>query len=70
MGIEHRGAVKGDADFRLVDRGDATTEVQWEERLRFPWWLGGPVGERIGRPVLGHIWQGNLERLAARIESR
>jgi len=69
MGIEHRGAVKGDADFTLGDRGDGTTDFGWEERLRFPWWLGGPLGERVGRPVLARVWQGNLERLAARIES-
>ena len=49
MGIEHRGAVTGDGEFRLrpVAGGDAT-EFCWEERLRFPWWLGGAAGERSG----------------------
>ena len=50
MGIEHRGAVTGDAEFRLGRSGAERTEFCWEERLRFPWWLGGVVGEQVGRP--------------------
>lgn len=68
MAIEHRGAVKGDADFRLRDLG-TRTEFCWEERLRFPWWLAGPVGEQVGRPVLHHVWSGNVARLKAMVES-
>jgi uncharacterized protein YndB with AHSA1/START domain len=68
MAIEHRGAVKGDADFRLRD-ADGRTEFCWEERLRFPWWLAGPVGEQVGRPVLRHVWAGNVARLRALVES-
>ena len=67
MAIEHRGAVKGDADFRLRDVA-GRTEFCWEERLRFPWWMGGPVGEQIGRPVLRRLWHGNVERLKAMVE--
>ena len=46
MGIEHRGAVTGDADFRLRAVGETRTEFCWEERLRFPWWMGGPSASR------------------------
>jgi hypothetical protein len=68
MAIEHRGAVKGDADFELRAIDAAHTEFCWEERLRFPWWLAGPVGEQVGRPVLRHVWRGNVERLKAVVE--
>ena len=68
MGIEHRGAVTGDAEFRLEPDGDERTRFCWEERLRFPWWLGGFVGERVGMPVLRHLWSGNVARLKASIE--
>jgi uncharacterized protein YndB with AHSA1/START domain len=69
MGIEHRGAVTGDAEFRLHGDGNHRTRFCWEERLRFPWWLGGVVGERVGAPVLRHLWKGNVARLKASIEA-
>ena len=47
--------------------GDAT-DFCWDERLTFPWWLGGAAGEQLGRPVLARIWAGNLRRLKARVE--
>ena len=68
MGIEHHGAVKGDAEFRLAPEGTDRTRFCWEERLRFPWWLGSVVGERVGGPVLRHLWGGNVARLKASIE--
>jgi uncharacterized protein YndB with AHSA1/START domain len=68
MGIEHHGAVKGDAEFRLEPEGTDGTHFCWEERLRFPWWLGSVVGERVGGPVLRHLWGGNVARLKASIE--
>lgn len=69
MGIEHCGAVTGVGEFRLHPRADgARTEFCWEETLTFPWWLGGVAGERLGRPVLQRIWEGNLRRLKAKIE--
>ena len=73
MGIEHRGAVTGTGEFTLapVDGpvGAGTrTQFTWEETLRFPWWLGGPVGEVAGKPVLELIWKGNLRRLKAKVE--
>jgi hypothetical protein len=69
MGIEHRGAVSGTGEFTLtpVDDGRAT-QFTWEEDLTFPWWLGGPLGEVAGRPVLERIWKGNLRRLKEKVE--
>jgi uncharacterized protein YndB with AHSA1/START domain len=69
MGISHRGAVTGDGELTLTAWADGATRCEWTERLRFPWWLGGLVGERAGRPVLRRIWQGNLARLRSRIEA-
>jgi Polyketide cyclase / dehydrase and lipid transport len=68
MGIEHRGAVTGDAEFRIGAAPGDATRFCWEERLRFPWWLGGLIGEQVGKPILRHIWQGNVARLKASIE--
>ena len=70
MGIAHRGAVTGDGEFRLCPWGDDATQFCWEERLRFPWWLGGVAGEQAGKPVLRRLWQGNLARLKDQIEGR
>jgi hypothetical protein len=69
MGIEHRGAVTGVGELRLRPLADgAGTDFCWDETLTFPWWLGSLVGERLGRPVLTRIWNGNLRRLKAKVE--
>lgn len=68
MGIAHRGAVTGDGEFRLYPWGEGATQFCWEERLRFPWWLGSVAGEQVGKPVLRRLWQGNLSRLKHHIE--
>ena len=68
MGIEHRGAVTGDAEFRLEPDGARP----------HPFLLGGatpvPVVARRSRrrargaPVLRRLWSGNVARLKASIE--
>ena len=70
MGVRHTGAVSGEGHFELASEsaGHATRMV-WREGLRFPWWLGGPLGALGARPVLRRVWRGNLERLKARVES-
>lgn len=69
MGIAHQGPVTGDGEFLLTPWGDGATRFCWNEQLRFPWWMGGPAGERASRPVLRRVWQGNLTRLKELIES-
>jgi hypothetical protein len=68
MAIEHVGAVTGTGRFTLVPETDDGTRFCWDEVLTFPWWLGGPIGERAARPVLRRIWQRNLRRLQQRVE--
>jgi uncharacterized protein YndB with AHSA1/START domain len=67
MGIEHRGVVTGAGRFTLTphERG---TRFCWDEELRFPWWIGGPVAEHVARPVLRRVWRQNLERLRSLVE--
>jgi carbon monoxide dehydrogenase subunit G len=70
MGVEHVGIVTGTGVFTLEATSAATTRFVWEERLVFPWWLGGPLGAFVGgKLVLRAIWRGNLRRLAALCES-
>ncbi len=51
------------------DASTAHTYFQWEEKLRFPWRLGGPVTALAAWPVLRSMWKGNLQRLKAKIEN-
>jgi hypothetical protein len=67
MGIEHLGVVSGNARFTLTP-SEHGTRFCWVEVLRFPWWMGGVVGERFAKPVLAHVWRGNLQRLKGLVE--
>jgi carbon monoxide dehydrogenase subunit G len=70
MGVEHEGIVTGSGVFTLTPIGDALTRFEWKESLRFPWWLGGPLGALVGgKLVLRAIWRGNLRRLASLCEA-
>jgi uncharacterized protein YndB with AHSA1/START domain len=63
MGIEHRGVVTGSGRFTVKRKRHGRSRFCWNERLRFPWWMGGPVGERVTKPVLRRLWRRNLTRL-------
>jgi uncharacterized protein YndB with AHSA1/START domain len=69
MGIEHHGVVTGRGRFTLKPRRNGQTRFAWNERLEFPWWMGGPVGERVAKPILRRVWKGNLARLRNIVEN-
>jgi hypothetical protein len=69
IGVRHRGVVRGRGRFVIERARRGRTRFTWDERLRFPWWLGGPIGARIGRPVLKRVWRHNLANLRNRVEA-
>lgn len=69
MGIRHTGLVRGTGRFTLKLRPGGTL-FTWEERLVFPWWMGGPVTGALSKPVLRRIWKRNLATLKEMVESR
>ncbi len=69
MAVTHQGVFTGSGRFALTAEGDGT-RFSWTEDVRFPWYLGGPIGAAIARPVLGWVWRRNLRRFAARFSGR
>ncbi len=68
MGIRHEGIVTGAGCFRIEPLPGGRSSFVWEERLTFPWWMGGSLGARMAAPVLARIWRRNLANLKGRIE--
>lgn len=68
MGVRHVGVVTGSGRFTLRRTRGRRTRFTWEERLRYPWWLGGPVGGVVGDRVMQVVWRRNLGRLKAVVE--
>jgi len=68
VGIRHTGVVQGRGRFSLRLRPGGTL-FTWDERLHFPWWMGGRVGGVVATPVLRSIWKRNLATLKEMIES-
>lgn len=68
MGVSHVGLVTGTGRFTLRRARRGRTRFRWDERLEFPWWLGGKLGALAGRPVLTAIWRRNLRSLKAKVE--
>lgn len=69
MGVRHEGLVTGVGAFTLARIRRDRTRFTWEERLTFPWWMGGAVGGAAGGVVMRRIWKRNLRVLKALIES-
>lgn len=67
MGVTHTGAVTGVGKFTLSPHADSTRFV-WAEELYFPWFLGGPIGATVARPILTLIWKRNLSNLKKKVE--
>jgi len=68
IGVRHTGIVRGEGVIRLRRRRRGRTKVTWSERLRFPWWLGGPITAWGAVPVLWWVWRGSMRNLAARFD--
>ncbi len=68
LAVRHAGIVSGHGRFTLGGRG-RRTRVTWEERLRLPWRLGGPLGAPLAKRVLRRVWRGNLVRFKRRVEA-
>jgi uncharacterized protein YndB with AHSA1/START domain len=69
LGIRHAGLVTGTGRFTLRKARGGRTRFTWEERLRFPWWMGGPLGGTLGAPLLKRIWRRNLRNLKRQVEA-
>ena len=69
MGVRHVGLVTGTGRFTLTRARGGRTRFTWDERLRFPWWMGGPIGGVVGGRVMKRIWRRNLTVLKALVES-
>lgn len=79
MGVDHTGLVTGTGRFTVRParrhprlrraRRHPATRFTWEERLRFPWWFGGPLGALAARPVLRAVWRRSLRNLKALVEA-
>jgi len=71
MGVRHEGVVTGAGMFTLTPIDlDRRTRFAWSETLRFPWYLGGLIGEMLGGTfVLARIWRRNLRGLKELVES-
>jgi uncharacterized protein YndB with AHSA1/START domain len=70
IGIVHQGVVTGRGRFTLRRVRRGRTRFTWDERLRFPWWAGGPLAAALARPVLHHVWRTNLRLLKQQLEGR
>lgn len=68
MGVRHVGLVTGTGRFTLRRARGGRTRFTWEERLRYPLWMGGPVGGIVGDQVMRQVWKRNLRRLKAEVE--
>jgi len=66
MAVRHVGIVTGEGEFMITPVGDDAVEFAWTETLRFPWWMGGPVGGLLGGVVFRLIWIRNLRALRRR----
>lgn len=68
MGIRHVGLVQGTGRFTIRRTCRGGTRFTWDEKLRFPWWMGGFPGSVVAAPVLRRIWKRNLANLKRQVE--
>jgi hypothetical protein len=66
--VVHQGRITGLGRITLRTRRHGSTRCCWDERITFPWWLGGPVAGLVAWPVLRRTWQRNLANLKRSFE--
>ena len=66
MGVTHTGLVTGTGRFTLKKARGGRTQFQWREKLRYPIWLGGPLGALLTKPLLTRVWRRSMRNLQAR----
>ena len=69
IGVSHKGLVSGSGRFTLLQLDPIRTTFTWEESLVFPFWMGGPFRNPIGKKILESVWKQNLKNLKELIES-
>jgi uncharacterized protein YndB with AHSA1/START domain len=67
MGVRHVGLVTGTGRFTLAKAKGGRTRFTWTEKLTFPWWMAGPAGAWVAKPVLRRVWKRNLRSLATQV---
>jgi uncharacterized protein YndB with AHSA1/START domain len=66
MGVTHTGLVTGTGRFTLRRARGGRTRFQWREKLRYPIWLGGPLGALASKPFLTWVWRRSMRNLQTR----
>ncbi len=66
MGVTHTGLVTGSGRFTLKKLRGGRTRFQWREKLRYPIWMGGPIGAAASKPVLTWVWRRSMRNLQQR----
>ena len=64
IGVDHIGIVtgKGEMEFNKID--DITSKFIWTETLKFPFYLFGPIGEIVGKPILDENYNPYLQQIS------
>ena len=62
--VHHQGLITGAGRFSLRGEHGRHCVLRWEERLEFPWWLGGSLAGIVAKPILKQIWIRNLDRFS------
>ena len=68
IGVDHVGMVTGVGEMQFHEISEKKTKFKWIETLNFPFYLGGPIGEYFGKPILEFIWKQNLNNLKEMFE--
>lgn len=60
--VRHSGLITGEGRLELRVNPNNGCQLTWNEVLRFPVVVGGPLAAAIAQPILTRIWRGNLQR--------